>query len=392
MISVEEARLLIAAHQRTLSAQPTSLSEAVGGYLLEDVHSDHDHPLFDMSAVDGYAFAFSADTARFRVVGAVAAGEVHPAALAPGECVRIFTGAMVPRGADTVVMQERTTRDGEVMAYVDPALRQGSNVRKRGEQIRAGALVMHAGTRITPPVIGLLASIGKQHVLLARRPRIGVIITGSEFAEVGSLVPGKIFNSNDVMVAALLREEGAEVELRRTADEPVALERAMDELASGCDMVLTTGGASVGDHDLLAPTLQKLGAHIVFHGIAQKPGKPMLFAMHRAVPVFALPGNPRAVLICAWEYVIPYVRSMQGARHPFMYSERLPLSHAVDVKGNRAEFRAASVKNGRVRLLADEGSHMLRSFLEANAIAYLPEQQRRLEMNATVEVHHLPGT
>jgi molybdopterin molybdotransferase len=391
MISVEEARTLIAAHQRTLPAQPTSLSEAAGGYLLEDIHSDHDHPLFDMSAVDGYAFAFRTDATDFKVVGEVAAGAFHPVALAPGECVRIFTGAMVPEGADTVVMQERTSRDGDRMAYVDPALREGSNVRKRGEQIRAGETVIRAGVRITPAVIGLLASIGKQHVHTSRRPRIGVVITGSEFMESGALVTGRIFNSNNAMLAALLQQEGADVELHRAADEPDALERTLDALARTCDLLVTTGGASVGDHDLLAPSLRKLGAPIVFHGIAQKPGKPMLFAMLKDVPVFALPGNPRAVLICAWEYVIPYLRAMQGAQQPLLEQDRLPLSHAVEVKGNRAEFRAARVSEGRVRLLADEGSHMLRSFMEANAIVYLPEQQRRWETNATVEVHHLPA-
>ena len=392
MISVEEARTLIAAHQRTLPAQPTSLSEAAGGYLLEDIHSDHDHPLFDMSAVDGYAFAFRTDATDFKVVGEVAAGAFHPVALAPGECVRIFTGAMVPEGADTVVMQERTSRDGDRMAYVDPTLRHGSNARKRGEQIRAGETVIRAGVRITPAVIGLLASIGKQHVHTARRPRIGVVITGSEFMESGALVTGRIFNSNDAMLTALLQQEGADVELHRAADESDALERTLDALARTCDLVVTTGGASVGDHDLLAPSLRKLGAPIVFHGIAQKPGKPMLFAMLKDVPVFALPGNPRAVLICAWEYVIPYLRAMQGAQQPLLEQDRLPLSHAVEVKGNRAEFRAARVSEGRVRLLADEGSHMLRSFMEANAIVYLPEQQRRWETNASVEVHHLPRT
>lgn len=392
MISVEEARMLIAAHLRALPAQLTALSQAAGSYLLEDIHSEHDHPLFDMSAVDGYAFAFQADITDFKVVGDVAAGEFHAGMLAPGECVRIFTGAMVPEGADTVVMQERTSRDGDRMAYVEPALREGSNVRKRGEQIRAGETVIRSGVRITPAVIGLLASIGKQHVLTARRPRIGVVITGSEFMESGTVVAGKIFNSNDAMLTALLQQEGADVELHRSADEPDALERTLDALAHTCDLVVTTGGASVGEHDLLAPSLRKLGAQVVFHGIGQKPGKPMLFAVHRRVPVFGLPGNPRAVLICAWEYVIPYLRAMQGAQHPLLEQDRLPLSHAVEVKGNRAEFRAARVSEGRVRLLADEGSHMLRSFMEANAIVYLREHQRRWEANASVEVHHLPRT
>ncbi|MEZ4761124.1 MAG: molybdopterin-binding protein, partial [Flavobacteriales bacterium] len=157
------------------------------------------------------------------------------------------------------------------------------------------------------------------------------------------------------------------------------------------DLIITTGGVSVGDHDLVRSVLEDLGAEIVVHGVAQKPGKPMLFAMLDGVPVFGLPGNSRAVMVLFWEYVLPFLRKLMGAADPFLRSEHLPLAEGLTVKGNRTEFRAACVREGRVELLRDEGSHMLRSLVEAEALAVIPSDQRDLRPGDRVEVHYLPG-
>jgi molybdopterin molybdotransferase len=156
------------------------------------------------------------------------------------------------------------------------------------------------------------------------------------------------------------------------------------------DLVITTGGASVGEHDLMQVVLERAGAVVHFHGVTQKPGKPMLFATLSGKPVFGLPGNPRAVMILFWEFVLPFLRAIQGAEDPWLKSDRMPIAHAVRLKGERSEFRAAQVKGGQVTLLADEGSHMLRSLVEADALAYIPADVRQIATGDTVEVHYLP--
>lgn len=365
------------------------LTHGLGRYAAVEMVSPHDHPLFDMSAVDGYAFRAGA-TSEWKIAGEVAAGDVFDRALDPGECVRIFTGAMIPEGADTVVMQEHAQRVGGNMRHTDPGIRPGANVRKRAEQFHRGERVMERGVVLDPPAIGLLASVGVDEIEVARRPRVAVIVTGGEFHSKDDPHPGRIFNSNDVMLAAALQRDGIDPVAGRSADQRVEIGLAISRAMERADVIITTGGASVGDHDLVALVLQDMGARIRFHGVAQKPGKPMLFAEVQGKTVFGLPGNPRAVMVLFGEYVLPFLRAMQGARDSWPRSDRLLLSHPVEVKGERAEFRAAQARNGSVTLLKDEGSHMLRSLSDANALAYLHADQRRWNAGEVVEVHYLP--
>lgn len=388
MISVEEAKALLMSKVHALPSEPMTLRS--GAYVAKDIHAPHDHPLFDCSAVDGYAFAFDAEVTAWKVVGEVPAGKVFAGTLAHGECVRIFTGAMVPASADSVVMQEFVLREGERITHTDGKLKAGGNVRKRGEQVGAGDRILVAGSRLDASAIGLLASCGIGCVESPRLPRVAVIVTGDEFSADATPAPGRIFSSNDAMLRAALAEHGIQAELLHAADDAEALRRAMEKAIAATDLVITTGGASVGDHDLIKPVLEGLGSTIHFHGVAQKPGKPMLFASLGETPIIALPGNPRAVLILFWEYVVPFLRAMQRAREPGLRTEHLPITHAVTLKGDRAEFRAAQVKDGRVTLLADEGSHMLRSLADADALAYFPASMRTVNTNDPVEVHHLP--
>ncbi len=388
MIGVEEAKALLMSKVQRLPAEVMPLRS--GGHTANDVLAPHDHPLFDCSAVDGYAFAFDAEVKAWSVVGEVPAGKVFTGELKRGECMRIFTGAMVPAGADTVVMQEFVQRHGDRITHTDGKLKAGGNVRKRGEQVRAGDRLLGAGSRLDASAIGLLASCGIRNVHGHRRPRVAVIVTGDEFSAEATPAPGRIFSSNDVMLLAALAEHGIDAQLLHATDDADALRVAFEKAAATADLVMTTGGASVGDHDLIKPVLERMGAAIHFHGVAQKPGKPMLFATLRERPVIALPGNPRAVMILFWEYVLPFLRAMQGARDPWLRTEHLPITHVVTLKGDRAEFRAAQVKDGRVTLLADEGSHMLRSLVDADALAYFPATMRTLNVNEPVEIHHIP--
>ncbi|HEX2617971.1 MAG TPA: gephyrin-like molybdotransferase Glp [Flavobacteriales bacterium] len=389
MISVEEAKRLLMQHAPVCPARTCALADAHLHALAQEVTAPYDHPLFDCSAVDGYAFAHDPQRSAYTIAGNIPAGSVLDHPLKPGECARIFTGAALPPGADTVVMQEFCTVSGTDMQHADAKLRRGGNVRSRGEQVRAGEMVLEDGTVLDAAAIGLLASTGVRSVTVAQRPRVSVVITGDEFARTDPPEPGRIFNSNDVMLASALREQGFSPTVLRAADDPAQLRNVIEDALRNSDLVLTTGGASVGDHDLVGPVLRDLHADVHFHTVAQKPGKPMLFATCQGKPIIGLPGNPRAVLVLFHEYVRPFLRAMQGALGPWTPRTPLPMHHEVVLKGDRAEFRAALVHEGRVFLLHDEGSHMLRSLVGATVIAYFPASVRALRAGDPVEVHFL---
>ena len=376
---------------RVLPVKEVPLDQAAHHFAAVPIVSPHDHPLFDNSAVDGYAFKFDHDRKSYRIAGAVAAGETLKDPIRNDECARIFTGAMMPDGADTVIMQEFVEANKRSIELKDPKLRKGANVRKKAEQIKAGTNVIGTGGSLSPAAIGLLASVGVRKVQVHEWPYVTVIVTGNEFTE-DEPCQGRIFSSNDHMLGAALERVGIKPRIVRVKDERQTMSEALRQAVSQSDLVITTGGVSVGDHDLVAPVLQEIGATIVFHKVAQKPGKPMLFATHGNTAIIGLPGNPRAVMILFWEYVLPAIRAMMGAKEPFLRSDILPLSAPVTFKGERCEFRAAKVKNGKVELLRDEGSHMLASLLQADALAFFPADVREVKAGEPVEIHYIPNT
>lgn len=390
MINVEEAKRLVMNVVTVRAGEYQLLDDAVGRVLAEDAIAPYDHPLFDSSAVDGYAIGDP--EGPWKLVGSVSAGEVFGRWLLKGECVRIFTGAHVPADSHAVVMQERCRVNEGVLVIDGDVPTNGGNIRRKAEGSRAGDVLLRKGTRLDPVGVGLLASSGLEDVSVTIEPAVSIVRTGGEFIDGEELQPGRIFSSNEWMLIAAVRRAGffTEPEAFIANDTEAELRGALLQAVEEGDVVITTGGASVGDHDLMLPVLQKLGAVIHFHGVAQKPGKPMLFATLKGVPVFALPGNPRAVMILFWEYVLPFLRAMQGAADPWLKSERLPLTHPVELKGERAEFRAAQVRAGKVTLLADEGSHMLRSLVDADVLACFPADRRSFKAGDPVEIHYLP--
>lgn len=390
MITVEEARTII---QRNVCATPAmelALRQAAAHGLCERVAAPYDHPLFHMSAVDGYAFAHEDTRYAWRIRTSLAAGDVFQGELAPGECARIFTGAMLPSGTDTVVMQEfATVRDGR-MTHDDAHLKAGSNVRRQGEQLKAGAPVLHAGTWLGPAEVGLLASVGIQAVSVHRKPTVSIVRTGGEFTMAEPPEPGRIFSSNELMLAAALAEEGISTvgRIHTPRDERNALRDVFATCLNESELVITTGGVSVGEHDLVRSVLEGSGCTIQFHGVRQKPGKPMLLATRGNRVVFGLPGNPRAVLVAWHLYVRPFLRAMQGGTWPRSYT--LPLAETVRWKNGRTEFRAGLLRDGRVHLLPDEGSHMLKGLTSAEFLVELPASGGELPRGAEVVVHQLP--
>lgn len=392
MITVAEAMEVLEGNVVLTTGHDVALADGNGHFLARAVHAFHDHPLFHMTAVDGYAFAFAPEITSWIVVAEIAAGEVFMGTLHLGECVRIFTGAMLPTGADTVVMQEFVQRTGDRITHTDDRLRHGGNVRLKGEQLKVGDLLLQAGSRLGPTEIGLLASAGVPQVRVHARPTVSVLRTGGEFAEGSVPAPGRIFSSNDVLLIAVLNAEGINMNDRTFTPDDIREEllRDLSIAMESSDLVISTGGVSVGDHDLVRGCLEELGAEVVFHGVKQKPGKPMLFARKGHTRIFALPGNPRAVLVGWHLYVRPFIKAMQGAQQPWMRTERLPLSHDVSWKGVRTDFRAGVVRNGEVQLLADEGSHMLAGMVNADVLVELPLGSNALRKGEAVRVHYLP--
>lgn len=390
MIGVHEAKRIMMEQVRPLPFTPMALDLAQDHHLAADVQSRASHPLFDMSAVDGWAVRGPGPL--WAPVAVIAAGQVLDQPLQDGQCARIFTGAQVPSGTERVIMQERARLEGDRLRCTDALPAVGANVRFKGEQFTEGELLARAGERLGPPAIGLIASGGAEEVEVFFKPWVSVVRTGNEFIEHGASREGRIFSSNEWMLLSALRKELCEVDddgAFTAEDDDDAIQEVLTQ-ALAADVVVTTGGVSVGDHDRIRAVLGRMGAVIHFHGVAQKPGKPMLFATLQGKPVFGLPGNPRAVMVLYWEYILPYLRAMQGASEPWPRTDHVPVAHPVLVKGDRAEFRAARIEGGRLHLLADEGSHMLRSLIDAEVIAYLPASKRSWDQNETIEAHFLP--
>lgn len=390
MITVDEARRIVMAHVPQMPAEFRPLELVVGAFAAADAFAADDYPRFDASAVDGYAVG---DTkGPWRSMGSIAAGQVLGRSIATGECARIFTGAAVPEGTAAVVMQEHVRAEGDTISMRDALPKRGANIRSRGESFRHGELLVAKGQRIDPAHVGILAAGGVHEVMVALEPQLGILRTGDEFIDDAQNDAGRIHGSNERMLVAAARAA-----LLQTDDVPYTAPDDRDQLhetlrqaAAENDLLVTTGGVSVGDHDLMRPVLEELGATIHFHGVKQKPGKPMLFATLGRTPVFGLPGNPRAVLVAWHAYVLPFVRAMQGAEQPWPRTERLGLAAPIALSGERAEFRAAQVRGGLVHLLPDEGSHMLTTLAMADVLACFAVGQRDLQRLDEVEVIHLP--
>ena len=387
MLTVEEAQRICMANAPAMPAEFRRLEHAIGTCLAQDAFAADDYPRMDVSAVDGYAVA--GPIGPWSRIGSIAAGQVLGQSLGAGECVRIFTGAALPEGTHGVVMQERVSlgdaaQSVRALTEVIP----GANIRRRGESFRSGELLLAKGERMNAAAVGLLACGGLDEVMVVTEPIVSIVRTGSEFIEPGEDHAGMIHSSNERMLVAAVRAAWFHTEEPpfTSSDDPAEIRAVLEAALADSDAVITTGGVSVGEHDSIRQVLDSMGANIHFHGVRQKPGKPMLFATIGGKPVFALPGNPRAVLVCWHAYVLPFLRSMQGALDPFAGREQLPLAQPIELKGDRAEFRAARIRNGLVELLPEEGSHMLTTLVHADALAYFPGSAQGMVQGERVQL------
>jgi molybdopterin molybdotransferase len=365
---IEDALVQVLAHVTPIGLEEVPVAEAAGRVLAEPGTAAGDLPPFDSSAMDGFAVRASDTPGALRVVGQSAAGSPFDGELAPGEAVTISTGAVVPAGADAVVPVERTT--GEVtVERVEP----GENIRPTGGDIRAGEVVVEPGIVLRPAQLGALAAAGVPRVRVARRPRAVVLPTGSELRPPGaSLGPGEIYESNSVLLAAQLASAGADVTvLPPVADDEHATRDAL-ERGLESDVLVTSGGVSVGPHDLVRRLLADLGAREVFWRVAVKPGKPVAYATRGDTLVFGLPGNPVSSLVGFELFVRPALRALQGARDPGPHWLPGRLSVALRRNDQRDQLVRARRAGDLLEPIVGQESHMIARSAAADALVLVP--------------------
>lgn len=386
MISVQDAIQLITNNLTPLSKEWISLESSCDRYSAVDVNSPLDVPAFHQSAMDGYAYAYDKwdKHSALKVVGEVAAGIWPEMQLQNNQAVRIFTGAAVPESADSVIMQEKVRREADEIQLNESDAIKGTHIRLRGSQIGKGELAFAAGTRLTPAAIGFLASMGISRVCVYRKPRVRIIVTGSELIAPGDEPsPGKVFESNSFALATALH---AQAEITRCPDNEDAIRDAMEQAFPVCDLMLITGGISVGDYDFVLPALQTCGAQIHFHKVRQKPAKPLAFASCKGKPVFALPGNPASVMTCFYAFVQPVLQIMQGYASAFDQVEFWPLQNPVEKKPGMTHFLKARTGSKQVEILKGQESYRMDTFALANALVVLPEDVVKMKAGEEVMV------
>ena len=381
MIPVAEASARLLALVAPLPAEDVPLRRAGGRVLARDVAALRDQPPFDASAMDGYAVAGGGPS--WRVVGEAAAGRGHRAALAPGEAVRIFTGAPIPAGADRVLIQEDAAREGCALRATE-APAPGAHVRPRGGDFARGD-ALAAPRRLAPAEVALCAAMGHGTVPVRRRAEVAIVMTGDELAPAG-VPPGPdgIPASNGYGIAARLEAEGARVRLLPiAADRPEALAAALGH-AAGADLILTVGGASVGDHDLVARVAGAEGLAPAFHKVAMRPGKPLLAGRLHGAAFVGLPGNPVSSLVCTEVFAVPMLRAMAGLP-PGPETVPSRLAAPVGANGPRAHYMRATRGPGGVAPVASQDSSRLRLLAGADALIVRPPHDPARAAGATVE-------
>ncbi|MCE8546249.1 molybdopterin molybdotransferase MoeA [Ruegeria pomeroyi] len=374
MITVEEARALLLDLVHPLGAEEAPLAEAAGRVLAHDVAATRDQPPFAAASMDGYAVK-SAEVERhamFKVIGESAAGHRFDGELGPGQAVRIFTGAPVPAGADFVVIQEDVSRIGDLVTITD-APGDKPNIRPAGVDFRVGQ-TLAAPRILRPEDVALLASMNIPRVPVRRRPVVALISTGDELVMPGETPgPDQIIASNTFGLKALFEANGAQVRVLPIArDNRASLTTAFD-LAQGADLVITIGGASVGDHDLVAHVAGDLGMERSFYKVRMRPGKPLMAGRIGDMPMVGLPGNPVSAMVCGYIFILPMLRRMLDLDPGITLCEAV-LSAPLGPNGPREHYMRARVDDGQIATFGDQDSSLLSILAQANALLMRPPE------------------
>ncbi len=413
MRTVTQAQDIILQHIQCLDAESVPIERALGRVLAEDVVSNRNHPPYDVSAMDGYAIRF-ADVkgaakdvpVKLKVVDDIRAGDSPKCVVGPGEASMIMTGAPVPDGADAVIRVEDTSRrshKGRHSKEVHPdevdiraEVPRGNNIRSMGENMKLGDAVLHVGAVIRPGEIGILSMVKKAKVSVFRCPTVAILATGDELEALDEpLNPEKIPNSNTYSTMAQIQALGIEPVLLGIARD--TREHLEEKLRQGLqyDVLIVTGGVSVGHHDFVRPTLQDLGITMHFWRVAMRPGHPMAFGTGPKTKVFALPGNPVAGMVCAEEFIVPAIRKMMGFDRLYRLTVEATVSRDVKDRAGRMHFMRARLTgegdNLRVESVGAQGSGILMSMVQADVLMIVPADCDHLAKGERVRVQLLNG-
>lgn len=396
LLSVEETRARIAALIQPLTTiERVPVRSALGRVLAENLISNIDVPAHANSAMDGYALRYD-DVMKLpvtlRVIGSAFAGAPYSGQVDPGCCVRIMTGAVIPAGADLVMMQEQVQRNDATITVTTAPCGRGDNVRCTGEDIARGAVVLARGRRLLPVDLGLIASLGIAEVSVSRHVRVAFFSTGDELRSVGEVLQtGQIYDSNRYTLFGMLSRLGVElIDMGVIPDQCAAIEAAFLNAADAADVVITSGGVSVGEADFVKATLDALGS-VDFWRIAMKPGKPLAFGRVRSALFFGLPGNPVSVMATFYQFVQPALRMLSGETATTPLTIKVPCANRLRKQPGRTDFqRGLLIRDASGALVVDstglQGSHVLSSMSKANCFIVLPAACGDLPAGALVDV------
>lgn len=393
MISVAAAKKIIQENIFPLQPVEIPLQDAAGMVLSADVYAAIDIPAFNQSSVDGYAFSFEGWQLNnmLQLTGELAAGDDTIISLLPQQAVRIFTGAAVPTAADTVVMQEKTIVSGGQIKIEDTQLLTGSNVRPKGSEIKAGELALAKGTLLTAAALGFVAGIGISKINVYAKPTVSIIITGKELQQPGQpLNYGQVYESNSFSLTAALQQLGIQtVKLFFADDNLEILKNILQHALVQSDVVLLTGGISVGDYDFVLEAATQSGVTKLFHRIKQRPGKPLYFGKKDNQLVFGLPGNPSSVLTCFYQYVIPALQLLSSSVKGIQ-TLQVPLGKAINKPAGLTHFLKGNYDGKKATALDAQESYRLSSFAKANCLIEVNEEATHCAEDDVVEIHLLP--
>lgn len=385
---------MIRANANALTPVKIPLQQAAGRVLAAEVFAVVDIPAFDQSAMDGYALSFAGFELHktLMIQGEVPAGAPESSLLQGNQAMRIFTGAPVPAGADTVVMQEKTTVNNGQLHILDDQLKTGNNVRLKGSEIKAGELVLSKGQKLTPAAVGFLATTGVAEVTVYPTPVMSIIVTGNELQQPGkALQYGQVYECNSFQLRAALQAlQIEEVPVFEAKDDPQVVKDTLRFALSDSDVVLLTGGVSVGNYDFVPEAAAASGVTTLFHKLKQRPGKPLYVGRKGNKWVFGLPGNPSSVLTCFYEYVMVALEQLMQLP-PVLKTIQVPLAKPYSKNVAFTFFLKGYYDGQTVVPLDSQESYRLRSFAMANCLLCLPEEKMEFKEGEEIEVHLLPG-
>ena len=392
MISVNEAKQIIRKEVKALNPVLQNLTQSAGLALATDVYASMDIPAFNQSSMDGYAFSFTGWQANntLQIAGEVAAGSSKTVAYSPEKAVRIFTGAAVPEGTDTVVMQEKVVVENGQLIIQDEKLKQGGNVRLKGAEIKTGELALAAGTMLSPAAIGFLAGIGITKVQVYPKPLVSIIVTGKELQQPGQpLQHGQVYESNSAMLTAALQQLNiSNVKIWWADDDLLILKEVLQDALNESDVVLLTGGVSVGDYDFVLEAAKLCGISQLFHKIKQRPGKPLYFGKKNNQLIFGLPGNPSSVLTCFYQYVIPALQQLSNVTLG-LKTLQVTLAKTIEKPAGLTCFLKGFYDGEKAMPLDAQESYRLSSFARANCLIKIDENVTLCNEGEIVEIHLL---